>query len=349
MALSFGWGYIEQRPQEGAFWNSNTYYFLSHDSTSWMFVFLDWSHQGDVAVYTNRSVITTSNCQSWPVMSGGNGTASNLTILKDADGGNFNISIPFYGGKNQTTFFTEPDMTCGDGCSIVEALEAGPEMSWYYNCNITVNQVLNGTLPQHDLGLDLRQMASSGIALQGYGLNSSTPSSKQYQLYPSQSTYGQAQGGSADGIGLLIGRFAIGVIAASAIYTNQSIWLIVPGDQPQIGAQMTVQHWQYIWLITAMVISAQGIGFILTAFWANRVRVKDESVLATATLLRPVMYGLGSSGNAADCKEICEVLEDPKMIYTAYQHPEDQKLWHLDLGAHPGLRRARAFEEGVYD
>jgi hypothetical protein len=212
MALSFGWDAISKRPKDKTFWTPGIYYFLAEDMLSWIFVFLDWSNNGEIAVYTNRSISSTWGCESWIVMTGGNGTVSNLTVLHDASGGSFNVSVPTMAGSDQTTFFTAPNANCGPGCSIVEAFEVSTEQSWYYKCNITVGVVQNATLPEHEIGINLRRMASSGIALQGYGLKPTLPGTKQYQVYPSQSAYGQRQSGFEEGMGTLIGQFAIGVV-----------------------------------------------------------------------------------------------------------------------------------------
>lgn len=207
MALSFDYNPINKRPPAGIFWNPSIYYFLGEDSQNWTFVFLDWSPHGEYPVYTNRSIASSWSCQSWLVTTGGNGTTNNLTVQHNANGAVFNVSVPTVGGPDQTTFFTSPDVDCGDGCSVIEAFESSAEKPWYYKCNITVGAVHNATLPEHEVGLALRRMASSGIALQGYGLNTSLPGTKQYQVYPSQSAYGQPQIGSAKGMGQLIGQF----------------------------------------------------------------------------------------------------------------------------------------------
>ena len=207
MALSFDFDPISKQPPVGRFWTPGVYYFLDDILRRWTYVFLDWSPLGDTPVYTDRSISSNSSCQSWLVTTGGNGTMSNLTVLNDANGGMFNVSLPTIGGPDQTTFFTSPDIVCGDGCSVVEAFEASAEKPWYYKCNITVGAVENHTIPEHQVGLSLRQMASAGIALQGYGLDSALPGTKQYQVYPARSSYGEPQKGSFDGMGQLISQF----------------------------------------------------------------------------------------------------------------------------------------------
>jgi len=189
-------------------------------------------------------------------------------------------------------------------------------------------------------------MASSAIALQGYGLTALS-NGAQSQVYPSQSIYGEPQSGSPVGIGSLMSRFAIGVVAAAAIYPNQTI--IQKGLQPQLGNQLNVSHWGYLTLILCLLVLVQGLGFVMTAFMSNRVVIKDESAYATARLLRPIMERLGDSGNAAEGDEICEALgdgPDTKLIYTVVKDENDDGLFHVELGPY---KRVRAFPEGRYD
>lgn len=351
MALSFGSDAINNQPQEKSFWTPGIYYFYPEDELSWTFVFLDQhkTDRGDFSIYTDRSINTTWNCQSWIVVQGGNGTLNEITALGDANGRTFPVSLPTTSGPDQTTYFTDPNATCGPGCSIVEAFEASLLESWYYQCNITVGTVQNATLPEHEIGGSLRNMAAGGIALKGYGLDLTLLGAKQYQIYPSPSVYGKPQGGNEQDIGRLIGQFAIGVIATAAIYSNTSTWLTVQGDQPQLGSQLDVERWLYVWLILGLIIAAQGIGFVLTAFWANRVVVKDNSVFSTATLLRSIMLELDGSGNSAGSEAIFESLNSTTALYTAPIHPKDKGLFHLELSTHVEARRVRAFPEGTYD
>jgi hypothetical protein len=87
----------------------------------------------------------------------------------------------------------------------------------------------------------------------------------------------------------------------------------------------------------------------MTAFWANRVIVKDESILSMATLLKPAIFDLGNRGNAAKTQTICEVLEGKELIYTVLSYKNNRELFHLELRADEKFRKMRAFPEGTYD
>jgi hypothetical protein len=304
----------------------------------------DGSLGGPSAVFTDRTINSTYSSSSFAVIEGGNGTVANLIVQEDSNGDLFNVSLPTIAGVDSTTYFTNPDASCGDGCSIIEAFEASSTTSYYYNCNITVGTVMNATLPQHNVGIQLREMASAGIALQGYGSGVNLPGSKQFQVYPSESIYGSPQSGNTDGIGSTISMFAIGVVSVAAFYNTNTF--NVSGLQPQIGNQLTVDHWDWIWMIMGLIVGVQGAAFVLTAIFANRVVVKDESVFATARLLRPVMDRLGDEGTTMEGKDICQRLdpgEEKRFIYTVPIVRDEP--YRVELGNWP---RMRSFPEGHY-
>jgi hypothetical protein len=354
MALSLIYDSSSNIPPPGRLWSTNSAdFFQSEDGETWEFVFIDSSASdpgyggslgGPSAVFTNRTINSTYSCSSFAVIEGGNGTVANLIVQKDSNEDLFNVSLPTVAGMDSMTYFTDPDASCGDGCSIIEAFEASSTISYYYNCSITVGTVMNATLPQHEVGIQLREMASAGIALQGYG-PSTNPGSKQFQVYPSESIYGSPQSGYTDGIGSIISMFAIGVVSVAAIYNNNTSAL--PGLQPQIGNQLTIDHWDWIWKIMGLIVGVQGAAFVLTAFLASRVVVKDESVFATARLLRPVLDRLGDEGTTMEGKDICHRLdpgEEKRFIYTVVIVKDGP--YRVELGNWP---RMRSFPEGHYN
>jgi hypothetical protein len=342
-------------PAPGMLWSTSPAdFFRSDDGRTWTLVFIDSSPSdpgyggypgGPSAIFTNRTINSTYSCSSFAVIEGGNGTVANLTVLEDTNGDLFNVSLPTVAGVNSTMYFTNSDASCGDGCSIVEAFEASSTVSYYYNCNITVGTVMNAVRPEHKVGIQLREMASAGIALQGYGLGANLPGSKQFQVYPSESTYGSPQSGNTDGIGSTISMFAIGVVSVAAFYNPNAF--NVSGLQPQTGNQLHVDHWDWIWMIMGLIVGVQGAAFVLTAFLANRVVVKDESVLATARLLRPVLDRLGDEGTIMEGNEICHRLDpeqERRFIYTVPIVRDEP--YRVELG---DLPRMRSFPDGHYN
>lgn len=297
-------------------------------------------------VFTNRYLNTTWVCNSWAVLKGGNGTSTNLTIALDSSGTEQTFSIPEAPGIGQTTFITETlNSDCGEGCSTVYAFETQELSAWWYECNMTISEVGNATLPEHQIGDDLKTLAAQGIALQGHVRDENQRATgQQYQIYPETSVYGSIADGDADAQGLYIAYFATGVIAVAAT-TNQQF--IVTGGVPEVGSQLAIR-WMFVDLILGLTVGMQAVLFISIAFISNLVIVKDESPFSTARLLRPLLDRLGHGGTYADGDQLIRLLSDEevgKVVYSV-RHPEKGSLHHLDLGHQ---KRLRAFPRGDYD
>ncbi|KAM0317199.1 hypothetical protein ACHAO8_002524 [Botrytis cinerea] len=336
MALNL-WSTTQPIPEPATIYKSGlTADLFGIDKKSWAFVFMDTSSDGSTSAYSDRTIKSTSSCESYPVIDGGNGNFTNLTISKNGKSEGSKVRLPIAAGPDQTTFFTVPFTTCGEGCSIVEALEASANEPWYYKCNITVGPVINAQNANQEVSLPLRHMSSAAIALQGYAANPKL-NDTQYRIYVSESTYGYPRNGSADDFGYQISYFAIGAIAAAANSNNPSIYAI--GDRPIIGTQRKIT--QHVLLLGHLIglVSVQAACFVTTAFVANRVVVKDESVFSTASILRPVMSSLGDHGNVAEGKQICEVLSHLRLRYTAVRDEKDRSVWKVGISNAERLKR----------
>jgi hypothetical protein len=330
----------------------------AEDQSFWEYVFIDYNYDELLknyisesttitpAIFTNRTVNATWECGSWPVISGGNGSSTSLTIMLDSNGNLENKTIPFAGGSNQTTFLTDPtDDGCGNGCSIINVFESSLFESWWYECNITIGDVNNATLEVHNIGDDLKALSAQSIALQGHiSIPEQNKTGIQFQSYPATSVYGYPNEGYVDAMGNTIAMFAIGVIAQAA---NWNPTFLVIGDQPEIGSQLKVD-WTFVALILGLTAGVQFLLFVLFAMVSNLVIVKDESPFSTARLLRPIVDRMGPRGTYADGEQILKSLGDggvDKVVYSV-RHPQKGILHHLDLGHQ---KRLRAFPRGDYD
>jgi hypothetical protein len=296
-----------------------------------------------ISITTNRTVNATTTCRSWPVIDGGDGSKHNITVMLDSSGRKEYVVFPIAAGSFQTTYVTRPSKTCGDGYATIHALEASTQNPFFYKCNVTVSKVANAMRREHEIGIDLRNMAANAIALQGYAVSSLTNDTDlQYQTYPAQAIYGAPQNGSVISMEFLMAQFAIGVVAVAA---QNNPTLIVPGDQPQAGVTLSVTSWKYVHLILGLTGGLQLVLFLITAFVANRVVVKDKSYLAVARLLTPMVSKLGSSGSMATGKEISDLFGDEeKFVYSVKRVSQD--LLRLDLGQQKPMG---GFQEGLYD
>ncbi|GKT64974.1 hypothetical protein ColTof4_07367 [Colletotrichum tofieldiae] len=236
-----------------------------------------------VTIATDRSINSTSKCIAWPVTSGGNGTSPNITVALE-NNGRFDIDIPVRGGTDQTTFMTNSEFECGQGCAMVAAFEASDTSSWYYTCNITVGQVANATLPEHQVGSNLTALAAAAIALQGYAASSlANDTSFQYQIYPAESVFGTPMNGTTEVLEAMLSRFAIGVIAVAAESNTDHV---VEGTMPLKGTKLNVSHWNLIHLILVLTATLQLALGIAAALVANRVVVPDGGAVEMAQVMR---------------------------------------------------------------
>ncbi|KAK0376646.1 hypothetical protein CLIM01_06006 [Colletotrichum limetticola] len=236
-----------------------------------------------VTVATDRSVNSTAKCTAWPVIGGGNGTTTNVTVALE-NNRSWDIFIPNRGGTDQTTFMTYSQFDCGTGCSMVMAFEASDTSPWYYSCNVTIGQVANATRAEHQIGANLTSLASAGIALQGYAASSFVNDTNfQYQMYPSESVFGTPMNGTTSDMEAMLSRFAIGVVAISA---DSNTNLVIEGTMPMKGTKLNVSHWGMINLILILTASLQLVLGIVAALVANRVVVPDGGAVEMAQVMR---------------------------------------------------------------
>ncbi|KAE9580103.1 hypothetical protein CGMCC3_g3889 [Colletotrichum fructicola] len=236
-----------------------------------------------MTVCTNRSINVTSSCTSWPVISGGSGNTTNVTVALD-NGNTYDLYIPVPGGSDQSTFMTNSQFDCGTGCSIVSVFEASATSPWYYSCNVSVHEVANATLPQHYVGTNLTKLATAAIALQGYAASSlANDTNFQYQTYPAESIFGTPMNGTNQVMQMILNRFTIGVVAIAAL-NNPSLTL--EGTMPMKGTKLNVSHWNMIHMILLLTAVLQLALGLAAALVANRVVVPDGGAVEMAQVMR---------------------------------------------------------------
>ncbi|KAJ4313335.1 hypothetical protein N0V84_009464 [Fusarium piperis] len=264
IALAWIWGTMDDIPFPGTLWDNNDP-LIYCGSASCKYIFQESTRSRkkyDLVVSTNRSVEATGRCRSWRVTRGARGNESTITIADD-DGSR--VELMAANGIGQTTFMFDAAADQGATWSEVTAFEASASASWYYRCNISFGPVINAARKEHGMGINITSLASSAIALQGYGASSlgSSNSSQQFQSYPAESTYGDPQNGSAEGLGKLIAAFAAGTVAVAAQANNG---IVVPGLRPQTGVILDVPKWRNVHLILGLTLGIQlvlGVGIAI--------------------------------------------------------------------------------------
>jgi hypothetical protein len=283
--------------EPGTLWYSDDYLMFCDESSTWCsYIFHETNPQSlrnpdaiPVVATTNRSVNASSQCVSYPVRRGSNGTED--TILVDRQGRTLEIPLPVRGGLDQSTFITNTSFSsqCGRGCGIVSVFEASSSSAWYYNCTTTMSPVSNAAVPGHELGPDLTRLATTAIALRGYApSNEQNNNDTQFQIYPSESIYGVPLNGSADSMAFLLSRFAIGVVAVTAEANSD---ITVNGKTPHIGQKLNIQHWDIVHLIFGLTAGLQLVLAVAATWVSRRVVIPTGGSVAEAQVLRPMMEG----------------------------------------------------------
>lgn len=258
---------MEDIPYPGTLWDNNDPLIYCGGS-SCKYIFQESTRtrkKYDLVVSTNRSVEVTGRCRSWKVTRGARGNDSTITI---ADNNGSRVELMAVNGIDQTTFMFDAAAAQGSTWSEVTAFEASTSNSWYYRCNISFGPVINASRKEHQMGPNITSLASSAIALQGYGASNlgSSNSSQQFQSYPAETTYGNPQNGSTESMGKLIAAFAAGAVAVAAQANSQ---VVVPGLRPQTGVILDVPKWRNVHLILGLTLGMQLVLGVEIAILSN--------------------------------------------------------------------------------
>jgi hypothetical protein len=290
------------------------------------YVFMDIPAASDTMVsyfYTNRSIISESSCYSRPenVTINKDGTVQMMDFTTLEPKSTKYLVIPNYDGTT---------LGCGDRCAIVEALENDSVSGFYYFCNVTISNVANTTRGPQQLSNFHAMMAAQSIALDGYGYgNASTV--QQAQIYDDNFIFGTYMGGDTSSMERLLRLYSISTIASADIY---NLWVPdpAPGLVPDQGVKLELDHPIYIEAILGGIGGFHFVIFILAAYFANKVVVIEDSYLAIALLLRPILDKLQGRGSLLGKKEICRALRDPEVSYGLLdRHTETQTIKHLEI------------------
>lgn len=245
------------------------------------------------------------------------------------------------------TIYALGNETCGSRCGFINVFQASDTTPQFYQCNITVGEVANASLPEHQVNDTFAQLAARSIAL---GINSNQGL---YQRYPEDSFYGRLFLNDPNGIGNLMSYFAIGAVAVA--YQNNPT-IIVSGLQPEAGFSLNIHSNSKLIIIFVLISGMQLLLYLISTFIASNVIVIDDSPIAISRLFQPIMARLGFGGTILGGKDIAEVLkredkevlknEEMKVIYTAKRYDADGTRARLVLG--DGTREGM-FKSGHYD
>lgn len=277
---------------------------------TWTYVFFETtvansSYDGTVA--SNRSVSVTSSCESYHVVAGGNGMSSNITV-RMPDGDEV-VYLPVANGLSQILYLNDPSIDTNDTWSQVSVFEPSNADPWLYICQVSVGNVTNAVIKEHNLGANFTRYVPPAIALQGYGSSvygiDNVTTNYQFQSYPTQSYFGQPFFGDGLSMAAQVGRCAINAVAACA-FSNSNV--VARGMAPQRGIVLEIVSWTNVHIILGLTMGVQLLVHLFAVFIANRVQVREQRSLATATLMRPLIAGVGPRASMARSKQIAKLI-----------------------------------------
>jgi hypothetical protein len=320
------------------YWNATTYF---------QYVFTEYPGDSSSQIgrfYSNRSITTRSICEVFTVIDNLDGSSPTFNYLEDGT----TQTMQFQSlGPNSTTYYTSPNLPdCGPRCANVCAFENNGEAAFYYECNVTVSDVANTTLPEHIVPDTNAAMAAGAIALQGYQAQGNL---NQYQTFPSQFTYGSFQNGSSDGMAVLMRSFAIGVFVNADLVMpviDSPVSELLPGQ----GVMLSMDNPGGMYAIFATIAAVHFLLFVLGAFFANRVIVVDDSYLAIAILLRPVINKMANRGYLLGGEKSLDMVKDLNVVYghTIYEKGKGG-VQRLEISEEAYPEKSTSAWEGYYD
>ncbi|KAK3364558.1 hypothetical protein B0T25DRAFT_68972 [Lasiosphaeria hispida] len=234
-----------------------------------------------LSVHTNASVTSSAICATPPYDLATNTTTQLANIRHRTN--NRTVSFPLIAmGVESIYYLTAPLLnaetpstgTCGPGCSTVHALEpyAGPPAPgsfvhptsnvFYYECNITVTDATS-RLPPAAAAVAAQAIALSGQITPELYAPDSEAGTAEYTSYPLGLQFGEAQNNSAAGMGRMVAKFAVGVVAAAA-QTNPRV--LVPGGQPRQGVRLVLEL-PAAFAAVLCAASAVQVGLMVLAAW----------------------------------------------------------------------------------
>ncbi|KAL8910662.1 MAG: hypothetical protein Q9171_004078 [Xanthocarpia ochracea] len=304
-------------------------YYCSQDATRPAYAYrFNVYNPGDLELtyplFTDRTITASAGeCLVYPMKKEtqvndveGKGPGSNFTYGNDILTEQIQIPRSSLGWSGTTYMYKgiqAPDYTeygCGPRCMWLWAYKnPGPskeindkEPPTFYKCPITISEVRNAWKDSHIVPDEVARIAAVSLALQGqWSGHGGTRNFNQYQFY-AYGTRWEIHYQNASHVGANMARFAIGSIAEMAA-TNPRIQ--VQGLVPYLGSHLEI-HWKYVGVLFVGIITTHLILFLSAILAIRKVAIKDDSFLAIARLLLPLVTILGNEGTLLDGKELAK-------------------------------------------
>jgi hypothetical protein len=307
-------------------------------------------------IITWRTITATATCEAYKVVAGATLDSENTTYV-EKNGDLVTVWIyPVTPGF--TTWMSNTKSNCGPRCTEVWALQAADNVtildSLLFKCNNTVAPVIDcsndpcmDAVAPFQMPDEQAQIIAGSIGWSGFYYNF-TPF--EFVRYSQATVWSPNFALDAPIVAADIMEFSMFAVAAMDDHGPR---LNITGYTPT-PAQVVDVEWHWSIIILAVIPAIQMIALASIIAWANKAIIKDNSYLATARLLRPLVDRLGSHGCMLTGDQIAEELKNIKIAY-GYRSPPgfiegSDMVRHVDiLQEHEGLGLSRAMPPGRYD
>ncbi|KAL9108182.1 MAG: hypothetical protein Q9227_007037 [Pyrenula ochraceoflavens] len=337
---------VETNPDE-QYYEETTY--TDEDGTYWMYRFFDLNAQNPlIELASSRTVRSTAECSAYEVIDGIYGEKTEITFVWEGYNYTFNARETSPGA---VVYVANADEKCGPRCATIRAVQFADGFdvtdASYYECNNTVHEVEGGYTDDKAYYLPDEQafMYAGSIAWSGFVTDND---STQWQLYSIGSLWSPSYNLFSTGMRSQVTSFSMNAIAAMDDHGSR---VNTTGIRPLYGLQATVE-WKWAAPLLGVIPVLQFLALIAVIAWANKAIIKDDSHLATARLLRPMIDRLGQHGCMLTGDEIAKELSNIRVAY-GYREPEggsQNDPRHVDIiEESEGYRIQRSFPPGPYD
>ncbi|POS84522.1 hypothetical protein EPUL_005035 [Erysiphe pulchra] len=323
-ALNFGIGLISSEPSPGKrYLLTDPLLWLDKSNSVINFIFLDSPKESLVidsfSAFTDRKISVTYKCNSYRVLSGGDGTVTQINV--DRVG---NVLLP-QAVPDSTTFLTRSNHTCkgNSRCSIVEAFESSATDPWYYVCEISLGNTQNDPLGVSFVSDYIAQIATATIAQIGYTDSRGYAS----QVYPRESLWSQVAKGDADSIGMVISLCALSSIAGAAQFNPFTSYTSPRAPSP--GFLLTLNHQTTFFTILILINASHLLFVILVVISSRRVKTGPYEFTGMSLLLRPITDMLAIPFAKKKMQEYNDIIMHTFVRYE--KDVNDRNRWKLNI------------------
>ncbi|KAL8642578.1 MAG: hypothetical protein Q9226_008494 [Calogaya cf. arnoldii] len=312
-------------------------------------------------LFTNRTITASAGeCFVYPVKNEkkvndveGKGPGKNFTYGSDTLTEKIQIpdsSLGWHGTTYMYKGFQAPEDTenrCGPRCMWLWAFKnGGPskeindrEPPTFYKCPITISEVSNVSNDSQIIPNEVARIAAVSLALQGrWTGDPDNRNYNQYQFYP-RDTVWEIHHKNTSHVGANMARFAIGSIAEMAAANSR---IQVQGLVPHLGSHLEI-HWEYVVPLLIGIITTHLVLFLSAILATRKFVIKDDSFLAIAHLLQPLVNDLGHEGTLLDGKELAKAIHfksrGAEVVVGPMENQGSQDEYYLNIGETVKLRR----------